>query len=148
MSIFTDILGTALGPIVNLVDSLHTSDEEKGALKAQMLQAQVGLAIELEKASAVEAEAKKAVLVAELNQGDAYTKRARPTVVYAGLFLALVNHVVLPWIAHFAGSAPPSIEIPAMFWTAWGGICGTWVIGRTMERRGVQNRMIATITGS
>ena len=148
MSIFGDIITKALGPVLGMVDDLHTSGEEKLAVKAQMMETQVALAIELEKASAVEAEAKKAVLVAELQQGDAYTKRARPTVVYAGLVLALVNHVVLPWVSHFVGSAPPPIELPVMFWTAWGGICGTWVISRTMERRGVQNQMISTITGN
>ena len=148
MSIFGDIVAKAIGPLVGMVDGFHFSGEEKGNLKARMLETQVALAIELEKAAAIEADAKKAVIVAELQHGDAYTKRARPTVVFAGLLLALINHVVLPWTAHFTGSAPPTIEIPTMFWTAWGGICGTWVIGRTMERRGVQNKMISTITGS
>jgi len=68
-------------------------------------------------------------------------------VVYAGLALALVNNVVLPWTSHFTGSAPPSIQLPTEFWIAWGGVVGTWVIGRTAERRGLQSRIVEGITG-
>jgi hypothetical protein len=42
----------------------------------------------------------------------------------------------------------PLADLPAEFWAAWGGICATWVVGRSAEKRGSRNRMIETITGN
>jgi len=151
MSIFS-ILG---GPIKSLVDSIggiidnvHTSEEEKLEAKAKLK------ALETEATAQVLSHAeslfktKGSVLIAELQQGDAYTKRARPTVVYGGLLILAVNHIILPWIAFFAGMEIPKIEIPAVFWGGWSGIVMTWSIGRSFEKRGVQNKAVSAITGS
>lgn len=148
MSVFTDLIKGIISPVTGLIDNLHTSDEEKLALKSKMLESQMILAVEMEKAVQSEMDAKRAVLVAELQQGDNYTKRARPTVVYAGLGIALVNHVLLPWVAHFTGQQVPDIAMPVEFWVGWSGIVATWVIGRSAERRGIQNRFISAVTGS
>jgi hypothetical protein len=43
-------------------------------------------------------QSRERVLVAELQQGDSYTKRARPSVVYVGLGVAVLQGVVTPWI--------------------------------------------------
>jgi hypothetical protein len=152
MSIFTTLFSATAGKVINaagaLVDRFVQSPDEAAKMKlafAQLIEARDS---ELETTIRVEMDAKARVLEAELRQGDTFTKRARPSVVYGGLLLVFLNHVVLPWIAHFTSGAPPSIEIPAMFWTAWGGICATWVIGRTAEKRGAGNRLTSLITGS
>ena len=119
---------------------------------------------------------KRAHIVAtELQQGDSYTKRARPSVVYAGLLFTLLNNVIFPVLIYICSLAgliygfknpeafkaflefaenngglpkPPQLTLPPQFWTAWGGICATWVIGRTVERRGLINKTISMITGN
>ncbi|MFH2100436.1 MAG: holin family protein [Pseudomonadota bacterium] len=88
-------------------------------------------------------DAKAAIMVAEINQSDNYTKRARPSIVYMGLaFIGLV-HVLLPmiaWIVLISTGKPltdmPSVALPGEFWAAWGGVCSVWVIGRTLEKKG------------
>ncbi len=82
-------------------------------------------------------------MVAELGQGDAYTKRARPTIVYAGLAFIFLVHVCLPmagWVAVVAAGSPlpqtPPLSLPSEFWWAWTGVCGLYAVGRTMEKRG------------
>lgn len=89
-----------------------------------------------------EMEAKERVLVAELTQGDDYTKRARPTVVYAGLIIIVINHIILPWVSFYMGYKIPEIEIPEIFWVGWSGIVMTWSIGRTVEKRTGQGNII------
>jgi len=93
--------------------------------------------------------AKERVLVAELSQGDKFTKRARPMVVYTGLGVLILNHVALPWIAHFIPSQDiPVIEIPTEFWIGWSGIVATWSIGRDSCRRGIANKFTQVATGN
>ena len=91
-------------------------------------------------------EAKSAIIVAEMQQGDNYTKRARPTVVYAGLVMIGINHVVFPIAARviaLLGDAAlisditpllQPIELPTAFWAGWSGIVSTWVLGRSIEK--------------
>ena len=87
-------------------------------------------------------------MVAELDQGDNYTKRARPTIAYAGLAFILLDHVLLPYISFFSGREVPDITLPADFWYVWGAVCSVWAIGRTMEKRGSMSKVTKMITGS
>ncbi len=85
-----------------------------------------------------EISSKEKILVAELSQGDPYTKRARPTLVYSGLLAMVVEGIeAIPFTA------------PEQFWTIWGGVCGVWIIGRSAEKiKGKGNKVISAITGS
>ena len=97
---------------------------------------------EMEETFRTELGAKERVLVAELQQGDKYTKRARPTVVYFGLFFFFFNYTVAPMMGY------ETLVIPVAFTAAWGGICATWSIGRSAERIGKRNRVTSAVTGS
>ena len=112
----------------------------------------------------------KDIIMSEMAQGDNYTKRARPTVVYAGLaFIGIVN-VLIPsiikiilagWIL-FGDPAEmikvksamkeldslTSLQLPGEFWFAWSSVVGIWAIGRSAEKRGVANKIVEMITGS
>jgi len=99
--------------------------------------------------------AKERVLVAELQQGDNFTKRARPMVVYAGLAFTALNYVLLPILERIAAlmgveglPTEPLPNLPTEFWYAWGGITSTWVIGRSAEKRGVRSQLLSKITGA
>ena len=103
---------------------------------------------EIEETLRAELGAKERVLVAELAQGDNFTKRARPSVVYAGLAFVGINYVAAPLAASMFSVAPPVLELPTEFWAAWGGIVATWSIGRSAEKRGVSNKFTQLATGS
>ena len=91
---------------------------------------------------------KERILVAELTQGSAYTKAARPTVVYYGLVAIFANYTLIPCLQWAFGTAPAAFELPTEFWVAWGGIVATWSIGRSAERRGARNKAVSLVTGS
>jgi hypothetical protein len=128
------ILSTIISPVTNLIDELSTSDEEKLKLKNELKiieqQTQLNL-IEYEKTVI---DKKAEIMVAELKQDDNFTKRARPTIVYSGLGILILNNVVLPWLNHFLGSAPPAINIPSEFWYVWGGVAGVYAFKRSDEK--------------
>lgn len=100
------------------------------------------LAADRERASAeivTEIAAKERILVAELQQSDAYTKRARPTIVYVGLLASIAD-----------GIGYIDFTMPDQFWPVWAGVAGLWVIGRSAEKvkvNGTAGKVAAAITG-
>lgn len=167
MSWLSDILGGSAGSIVKevgtIADKFHLSGEEKQQFKLEMEALLQKRDSELEQTVRKEMESKERVLVAELTQGDNYTKRARPTVVYFGLGLIFLNYCLIPGIQFVRGKATAQcgqgeaatecaitsgIQLPAEFWWAWGGIVGTWAIGRSFEKSGANNRLVRAVTGS
>ena len=133
---------------MGVLGNVFGSKEEQQKFELNLLQMTQQRDSEIEETLRAEMAAKERVLVAELNQGDNYTKRARPTVVYAGLGIVFLNHIVLPWIAAFAQIEVPKIEVPPIFWTGWSGIVITWSIGRSADKMGSKKKVISAITGS
>lgn len=154
MSIFGKILNAVTSPAglvkeaVGLLGNVFPNKEKQQEFETNMLVLLQKRDSEIEQSLRMEMQAKERVLVAELNQGDNYTKRARPTVVYAGLGIVGINHIVLPWIAAFAQIEVPPIEVPPIFWTGWSGIVITWSIGRSAEKMGSKKKIVSAITGN
>jgi len=137
-----------IGSVGAIVDDLNLSGEEKQQFKLQMEALVQKRDSEIEQTTRIELQAKERVLVAELQQGDKFTKRARPMVVYAGLVFIGINYVVVPIVGLLNGVPVDPIELPTEFWAGWSGIVATWSIGRSFEKRGTQNRVTSAITGS
>ena len=148
MSFISNILGGGakgiLDGIGGIIDEVTTTDEERMAAKLKVQELLHKENEQVEMTFRRELEAKERILVAELQQSDGYTKRARPSIVYTGLLIALASAT-----SKFLGSdVDPSTLVPVEFWFAWGGVTGTWVVGRTMEKRGISNGLTRKITGS
>lgn len=130
LSILTGPVKGIIDGVGGIIDSLHTSDEERNVAKLAVAKLIHAENAEMEKTIRKELEAKERILVAELNQDDAFTKRARPSIIYAGLLLALGGAA-----AKLLGS---EVEVaglvPAEFWYAWAGIGSSWVISRGVEK--------------
>jgi len=154
------LLETAAGFAGKVVDRVlpdKMSDAERAEARFKVLEL-------IEARDATVASASKDIIVAELQQGDKFTKRARPTIVYAGLGAIAFNHVLLPflnrvaeWIAiaksetgalpdGFSAMAP--VELPVEFWVAWAGVVGVYSLGRSAEKRGARSQLVGWITGN
>jgi len=107
--------------------------------------------------------AKAQIISAEMQQQDNYTKRARPTVVYGGLVMIAINYVIFPLIGRFLAlykgadvvylKLVEPLQLPTEFWVAWGGVVGTWILGRSAEKiKGTTDtnvgRLVSLITGN
>ena len=87
-----NFIGQIFEPAARLVDDLHTSAEEKLALKAKLLEIQAGViteSIALEKSSI---EAKTAIIIQEAKSDSWLTKSWRPIVM-----LSLAGSVLAYW---------------------------------------------------
>jgi len=147
MAIFADLIKGALGPITDFVGGLVHSGEEKAEHQLKLEHLKSDLAIKIEEVMIVEMNAKKSIIIAEMQQGDLFTKRARPSIIYGGILMAMLE-TGLNAAAYFQGFEPPGSFVPGQFWLAWTGIAGSWVIGRSAEKRGMQNKLISAITGN
>lgn len=148
MSFLSKIFGSGVKEVVDgisgVIDQFHMSEEEKVKAKLEIERILQEDRMKLMENLQTELEAKERILIAELNQGDLYTKRARPSVVYGGLAFIFLNYVLLPLFM----PEHKQLELPVEFWTAWGGIVATWSVGRSFEKRGIQNSLTKKITGS
>ena len=138
---------TGLGSVADFAGTLVKRFFPPKMTDAEKAQAQVQLQEMIEKRDASLIDAQKSIIVSEMQQADNYTKRARPTLVYAGLFFILLVHVLFPIIAFFTGKAVPTLTLPTEFWWAWSGVCSVWVIDRSAEKRGAAGKVINMITG-
>ena len=174
MGIFGKLFSGGIGSVVEKVggtiDKFNLSGEEKLQFKKEMQQILMERESEIEQTIRKNLEAKERILVAELQQGDSYTKRARPSVVYFGLVMIALNYFLLPLILLISGKTDllehcsnaldktgTAVEVcerktlfplPEEFWVAWGGIVATWAIGRSFEKAGASNRFSRMATGN
>lgn len=140
--IFAGGVREVVGGVVSVFDDLHTSPEERAELEARvgeivnerMRVVQEGVRGRMEMvARVIEAEAK---------HGNAYTKAARPSIVYTGLLIHAAN-ALLPLLGF-----GEQIEVDPNFTYVWGGVCSVWVAGRSAEKMGHYGKVSSAITGN
>jgi hypothetical protein len=134
--IFSDTVTDAVSKVGDTIRKFVTTDKDRMAVQVEVEKIISDRMSKAQDSVMTELQAKAQVLQAELQQGDAFTKRARPTVVYCGLLMILYNHCIIPTIQTIMNQPVAPFTLPVEFWVAWGGIVGTWSIGRTVEKRG------------
>ena len=127
--VFKDVVGTFKLSPEKKAEFEQTLSDNEHEIKLKEFELQQSIENQIAK----EIDAKKEIMVAEMNQGDAYTKRARPTIVYAGLGFIFLDYVLFPILAFFSQGNVPNLSLPPDFWWVWGGVCGVWMIGRTIS---------------
>ncbi len=158
---------TGLGSVADFASTLvkrflpEKMSEEEKAQKTLQLQGM------LQQREDTVINAKRDIMVAEAQQGDNYTKRARPTLIYLGLLFIGLIHVLFPitiktvllvCVIFAPAKLTPEalaiiksymdVSLPVAFWTAWGGAVSIYSLGRSAEKRGVKNKLIGLITGN
>jgi hypothetical protein len=136
-----------LSPVSELAKTIIDKIFPPKADPTEKLKAEHELAMILEQREATLVSATREIIVAEMTQGDSFTKRARPSIVYSGLLFIFLVHVALPGYAFFSGQPTPDLSLPAEFWWAWTGVVSVWTFGRSMEKRGHTDKITKMITG-
>lgn len=139
---------TGIGSIASFAETVVNKIFPPSADPNEKLRAQTDIQKMIESRENAVIDAQKSIIVSEMQQSDNFTKRARPSVVYAGLAFIFFNHVFLPCYAFFKSAPVPEVSLPSEFWWAWTGAVGIWMVGRTMEKRGAASDIIGKITGS
>ncbi|WP_462319072.1 holin family protein [Marinilabilia sp.] len=149
--IFSGSLSGVIDSVSGVIDKFSLSKEEKQEFKLEMQSRLMQMEKELEETYRTELESRADIIKSEMAQGDKFTKRARPTIIYGGLLFIFIVHVLVPVIAYIAGVPAndlPEIDLPDEFWWAWGTVVSVYGVGRSAEKMGIANRATQLMTGS
>jgi len=138
---------TGLGSIADLAKGIMDRFIPPKATEAERAAIQVELQRMLDSRETAILDVQKSVMVAEMNQEDKFTKRARPMVVYAGLMFIFLVHVLFPILVWLGNETVPSLVLPDYFWQVWGGVCAVWIVGRSAEKLRIGGSAVGVITG-
>jgi len=130
MGIVSKLLGI-LQPATELVDSLHTSDDERLAAKEKLLQIQATVISEAIGYEQARLAAQSSVIVAEANSASWITRSWRPITMLT--FLSLI-------VLHWFGVGPA--ELPEELWGVIKIGLGGYMGGRSLEK------MVPAIVGA
>ena len=126
MNVLKSLLGN-FEPLANLVDSVHTSQEEKLELKTQLLQTQTASVANVLSYEETLAKQKASIVLAEAKSEGWLTRNWRPITM-----LSFVTAVM----AHWFGLTPYTLSpqaVEAMFLLVQIGL-GGYVVGRSAEK--------------
>lgn len=121
--------GGILKPVLDLVDDMHTSDEEKLLLKAQVLTAQQDFEVKLFEAETDRLKSQHAVQIAEQDRGNTLSRSWRPIVG-----LAFVVQMFLIYGLPALQGQDATVSLPEEYWYANLAILGVAIAGRSAEK--------------
>ena len=126
----TEVLGFIKGifkPAADLVDEIHTSDEERLTLKARMMEIESAVSAKFVEYAQKIAELQAAIIKSETESGNWLTKSWRPITMLN--FLLLIN---LYWFGIVPENMGPDTINLLLEIIKWG--LGGYVVGRSVEK--------------
>lgn len=151
-----------LDSVGDILDDHITSKEEKAEILVKLEQVFQARLTELEVTARAEMESTVRVIEAEMQQDDNYTKRARPTIIYTGLAIAVLKLIVIPFaivpaflavgdsamVEYFDKLAVERMPLEVEFFGAWAVVCSVYAWGRTREKQGDRSAISQAMTGN
>lgn len=159
ISLVSGSAGSVIDSVADVVDRFVTTSDEKAELQKELLKIKNEYdkqannytkdimtliqkrEADIEDTIRTEMKSKAEIMIAELKQDDKYTKRARPTIIYVGLALLMLDFLGLRYIIfHFLDLPKEMVansdKVFMMFLGVWGTVASVYGIGRTLEKRG------------
>jgi len=113
-------LGGAVKPIAGLIDELHTSDDEKGAIRIELKKMENVIGLQVLELQKQVIKGQTDIIVAETQSASWITRNWRPVTML--MFVAIITH------AYMTGTTPPE---PLMLTINIG--LGGYIGGRSLE---------------
>ena len=142
-----DLIGGLFGKVLEqgaaIADEFTLSKEEREEFRQKDEERLLKLQEAVEDTVQARYAAVAGIIRAEMEHGDNFTKRARPSLVYAGLGMFIVQML--------GSGAGVTFDIPEQFIFTWGGVCGVWVLGRSAEKvkkNGLIGKVAGIVTGN
>jgi len=120
------VITGALAPIGNIIDELHTSKEEKAAMKIALVNAQGSLQNEL-------ASFQKDIIIAEAKGESSLQRNWRPILMLTIVAIVANNYILYPYLSLFWRDAP-TLDLPQALWNLMQIGVGGYIVGRSGEK--------------
>lgn len=133
------------GGVIAKIGEGHTGKKEALIQLQQLATAEFGTVQETLQA---ELQSKERIIVAELQQDDKFTKRARPFVIYCGPVVAIII-AGMHYAAHYMGTTPPPTpEVVYWFFGGWTSFGSVYAFSRSKyDKTAQQNKFSQLVTG-
>lgn len=135
----------------DVLDKLFTNKEEKGLILLELEKVINARLSETEATLRHRNEMTVRVIEAEMAQGDKWTKRARPSIIYVGLLIAFCQMVVMPTMLILQFITPEDAEVyktygsHELFWGAWAAVAGIYSWGRSQEKKTTRAALMGAV---
>ena len=134
LALITGFVSNIIGPVASLIDSLHTSDEEKLIMKAKLMEIEkdtISKAIDFEETLI---NAKRDIIVAEA-QGESWLQRNwRPILMLVCVIIVANNYIVFPYLHLVFPESVMMLELPDWLWKLMMLGVGGYIAGRSGEK--------------
>ena len=120
-------------PIGKLVDNLHTSDEERLALKNELAALEFGLSRQLLAYEEQVIKTKGDIITAEA-KSNWYVSSWRPTLQYVFIAILANNYLIGPYLETIFPGIVVTLEFPDKFWTLLTVAVGGYIGSRGAEK--------------
>lgn len=130
------VLGSSLlESVKGIIQQFHMSPEDKAKLQQQLDAEKDQFAAAENDYNAKLNDIAGQNIRAEAQSGDKYTERARPSVIWVGLFVIVWNYCgPMLIVNHFFHLGANTIDLPPMFWEAWSAISLGYVVNRSIDK--------------
>lgn len=127
------LVGNIFKPAVDLIDELHTSDEEKLKAKAAMMALENQVTTQILDLQKAEVESAKDIIVAEA-KGESWLQRNwRPVLMMLFGVIIANNYIINPWLSALF-DINVVMEVPEHMWSLLKLGVGGYVMGRSAEK--------------
>lgn len=126
------VIETSIKPVTDLIDNMHTSEEEKLLAKEKLEQIKNELTFKMIDTYNKEIEAKKEIIVAEA-KGGWLKSNWRPILMLTIVAIVANNYLVYPYLSMFTDKVV-ILELPDKLWNLMTlGVSG-YIAGRSAEK--------------
>lgn len=128
-----NFLSDALKPVADVIDELHTSEDEKLAAKTKLLAIQTDFAAKALDYEAKLATEQGATVRAEATGHSWMQRNWRPMIMLMFGYIVAHNYIVVPVVLMFGGHAVV-LDLPPDLWSLLKIGIGGYVVGRSAEK--------------
>jgi len=126
------VIGGAIKPVTDLIDSLHTSEEEKIKAKAALMDASKEIELGTLEYAGKLAEHRAKIILSE-TQGGWLQRNWRPILMMTAIVIIANNYIFFPYASIWTEKVAV-MELPDGLWTLLSlGVTG-YVVGRSAEK--------------
>ena len=136
MGLFDILAGPVTGLVSSfgsIIDSVHTSEEEKLEAKAKLRALETEATAQVLSHAETLFQSQRDVLVAEATGESALQRNWRPLTMLVFVFIIFNNYVLVPYVSAFGGTIP-ALEIPNGLWALLNVGIGGYIASRGIEK--------------